>query len=182
MSKEIEIKVLNIDVEEIKEKLLEIGAIKVKEEIQQNIVFDTDDCLSKNGIDGYLRVRSVEDLISNEEYHEFTLKKKLCVDETSRVHEEIETRIEKPEVMVEIMKAVGIEVLHRGEKKRVSYKFEEILFEIDIWDEKTYPDPYMEIEVCKNEDLERAVRLLDLNESQLTTKSINTLRKEKNLK
>lgn len=181
MSKEIEIKVLNIDVDEIKKKLIEIGAKKVKDELQNNIVFDTDEYLSKNDIDGYLRVRSVRDLIQKNEHHEFTLKKKLCVDENSRVHEEVETNVENPNVIVKIMEAIGVKVLHTGEKHRESYEFEGILFEIDTWDEKTYPDPYMEIEVLKEEDLQRAIEYLELSESQLTTKSINKLREEKNL-
>ena len=52
------------------------------------------------------------------------------------------------------------------------------MFEIDTWDEETYPKPYLEIEVSSYEDLEKAITLLDLDRSQITTKAIDELRKD----
>ena len=56
--------------------------------------------------------------------------------------------------------------------------YENIMFEIDTWDEETYPKPYLEIEVSSYEDLEKAITLLNLDRSQITTKAIDELRKD----
>ncbi len=54
MQREIEVKVLNIDVEEMEEKLLSLGAKKISEEEQTNYTF-----IPEEGefADGYLRIR-----------------------------------------------------------------------------------------------------------------------------
>ncbi len=43
---------------------------------------------------------------------------------------------------------------------------------------ETYTKPYLEIEVSSEEDLEKAIKLLNLDRSQVTTKSIDELRKD----
>ena len=65
-----------------------------------------------------------------------------------------------------------------GYKHRRSYMYENIMFEIDTWDEKTYSKPYLEIEVTSDEELEKAINLLSLDRNQITTKSIDELRKD----
>ncbi len=56
--------------------------------------------------------------------------------------------------------------------------YENILFEIDTWDEETYAKPYLEIEVPSDEELEKAIRILNLDRSQITSKAIEELRKD----
>lgn len=182
MGKEIEVKVLNIDIVEIEKKLKKIGAIKVKEEYQENVLFDVKDKLIMAGINGYLRMRTVEDKLKNKVTHEFTLKKVVSSDGNMRINNEIETCIDCPENLIEILKALGIPVLGRGFKERISYELDGILFEIDKWDKKTYPDAYMEIEVSSENELYKAIELLDLNRKNITTKSIDELRKDKGMK
>ena len=56
--------------------------------------------------------------------------------------------------------------------------YENILFEIDTWDEQTYGKPYLEIEVNSDEELEKAIIMLNLDRSQITTNTIDELRKD----
>ena len=55
--REREVKVLNIDKEEIEQKLTDLGAVLVKDEDQINYRFDTDDSFLKKTYKGYLRIR-----------------------------------------------------------------------------------------------------------------------------
>ena len=70
---------------------------------------------------------------------------------------------------------LGYEQKRPGYKHRRSYMYENILFEIDTWDEQTYTKPYLEIEVTSDEELEKAIVLLNLDRSQITTKPIDCL-------
>ena len=55
--REREVKILNIDKEEIERKLINIGANLIKDENQINYRFDTDDGFLKKTYNGYLRIR-----------------------------------------------------------------------------------------------------------------------------
>lgn len=71
--KEIETRIIKIDIEEIRKKLLDLGAIKVKEESQINNIYDfSDKKLLKNK--GYARIRYIKDVIKNEEHYYMTVK------------------------------------------------------------------------------------------------------------
>ena len=56
--------------------------------------------------------------------------------------------------------------------------YENIMFQLDTWDEETYPRPYLEIAVSSYEDLEKAITLLHIDRSQITTKALDELRKD----
>jgi adenylate cyclase class 2 len=75
--REREIKVLNIDKEEIEKKLIDIGAVLVKDEDQINYRFDTDDCYLKNTHKGYLRIRIVKNNLSGETKSIMTFKRSI---------------------------------------------------------------------------------------------------------
>ena len=72
--KEIEIRIIDIDVQEIRMKLLNINAIKVKQENQINNIYDfSDKRLIKNK--GYARIRTVKDDLTNSTVHYITDRK-----------------------------------------------------------------------------------------------------------
>lgn len=175
--KEREVKVLNIDKEEIERKLINIGATLIKDENQINYRFDSDDGFLKKTYNGYLRIRITKNLINNEETHTFTFKRALKRD-TIRINEEIETEISDWENTAKILSFLGYKQKRPGYKHRKSYKYDDIIFEIDTWDKETYSKPYLEIEMNSEEDLEKAILLLDIDRSQVTTKPIDELSKE----
>ncbi|MDP3385620.1 MAG: class IV adenylate cyclase [Eubacteriales bacterium] len=175
--KEIEVKILNIEPEAMKNKLMDIGAVKVKDERQINMIFDTRDFYLDKGFNGYARIRVTEDILNNRQHKTFTLKKNITT-EGVRENTEYNMELTDDEQMIQILFGLGYELKHTGKKHRISYEFEGILFEIDIWDNDTYPYPYMEIEVNKEEDINRALEMLGIDKSNVTTKSIQQLRKE----
>jgi len=95
-----------------------------------------------------------------------------------RVNEEMSTDVSDWESAAKIIGLLGYEKKRPGYKHRRSYMYENILFEIDTWDEQTYGKPYLEIEVTSNEELEKAIIMLNLDRSQITTNTIDELRKD----
>ena len=177
MSKEMEVKVLDIDLDVLEDKLRSIGAELISFEEQKNIILDTDKKFKDSNIDGYLRIRETKNKLLNIVEKEITLKENLSRSLT-RENIEIESKISNIDSMLEILSKLGYEVSKIGYKTRRSYKYDGIRFDLDIWDRETYPLPYMEIEVEREEDLEKAIKLLDLDRKNITTKSIVELREE----
>lgn len=174
METEIEVKVLNVDLNEIEEKLIHLGAKLIAEELQVNTVIDSEDSYIQKGLNSYLRIRETTDLLNNKKTIKFTLKKNFETIKT-RKNIEITTIIDNKEAMIEILENLGYNVVREGFKKRKSYIFDGIKFDLDRWDEDTYPYPYMEIEVKNQSDLDKAIKLLNIDERNISTKSITEL-------
>lgn len=175
--REKEVKVLNIDKKAIEKKLINMGATLAKDEEQINYRFDTEDGFLKKTYNGYLRIRITKNNLTGEIKNTITFKKNINRD-SLRINEEIETDISDWENTAKIIELLGYKRKRPGYKHRKSYIYDNIMFEIDTWDEYTYPKPYLEIEVSTEEELEKAIRLLNLNRDEITTKPIDELRKE----
>ncbi|NLY66371.1 MAG: class IV adenylate cyclase [Tissierellia bacterium] len=181
MSKEIEVKVLGVSLMEMENKLKELGAELVAEEYQINTVIDTKDRYIEKHLNSYLRIRETSNLLTGKRTIKLTLKKNIG-KEKARENIEITTAIDDKKAMLEILKNLQFNVVQEGYKKRKTYVYENIRFDLDKWDENTYPYEYMEIEVKKEEDLDKAIELLDINKEQISTKSIMELREEEDKK
>lgn len=175
--REREVKVLNIDKDEIEKKLKKIGAVLIKDEEQTNIRFDTNDNFLKETYNGYLRIRITNNLLDGKIKNTLTFKKSISRDKM-RVNEETETEISNCEETIKILEFLGYNKKRPGYKHRRSYLYDNIIFEIDTWDKDTYAKPYLEIEMSSEEELEKAIKLLGLDRKQITTKSIFELRKD----
>lgn len=175
--KEREVKVLNIDKDEIEKKLKDVGAILLKDEEQTNIRFDTETDFLKKQYNGYLRIRITKNLLNGDTKNTLTFKKSISRGKL-RVNEETETEISNFEETVKIIEFLGYNKKRPGYKHRRSYSYDNITYEIDTWDIETYSKPYLEIEMSSEEELEKAIKLLNLDRSQITTKSIDELRKD----
>lgn len=175
--REIEVKVLNIDKDEIEKKLKDIGAVLIKDEEQTNIRFDTDDNFLKKTHNGYLRLRITKNLLQGDIKNTLTFKKNLSRDKF-RVNEETETEISNCEETIKIIELLGYNKKRPGYKHRKSYFYDDVTYEIDTWDKETYSKPYLEIEMSSDDELEKAIELLKLDRNQITTRSIDELRKD----
>ena len=175
--REREVKVLNIDKDEIEKKLIDVGAILLKDEEQTNIRFDTELDFLKKQYNGYLRIRITKNLLNGDTKNTLTFKKSVSRGKL-RVNEETETEISNSEETIKILQFLGYNKKRPGYKHRRSYSYDNITYEIDTWDIETYSKPYLEIEMSSEEELEKAIKLLDLDRSQITTKSIDELRKD----
>lgn len=175
MSSELEVKVLNIDKEILKERLVKLGARLIKVELQVNTIFmDVDSDIEGIG-NGYLRIRESRNLLNDETTNTFTFKRNIS-QEGFRKNEEIETKIEDRDSLVKILSCLNIDIKHIGKKERIRYELEGIKFDIDTWDSETYPKPYLEIEVNNPKDIKKAIELLGIEESDVTVESLKELR------
>lgn len=177
--KEFETRIIKIDVDNIRAKLNQINAIKVKEENQINNLFDFSDRRLLNN-KGYARIRIVEDLINNNNRYYMTTKKLLNQDKY-KVMEENETEILDSKAGENIFKSLGLELVQSVKKYRESYKYKNTLVEIDINEKSFCPFPYIEIETSDDKELEEVVELLGYSMEDTTSKTIYDILKELNI-
>lgn len=171
--KELETRIIKIDVDNIRKILNDNCAVKVKEENQVNDIYDFEDGrLLKDK--GYARIRTIDDLLNNKTVYYMTTKKMLSQD-TFKVMDENETIVEDKEAAEGIFNALGLKLHQSIKKYRESYKLKNGLVEIDINDPSFCPFPYIEIETDSEENLEQIVKLLGYTLEDTTSKTIYEL-------
>jgi adenylate cyclase class 2 len=147
--REIEVKILEVDVKETEEKLRKIGAQKIFEGELLTLYFDFEDRrLEREG--KVLRLRKKEDAVI------LTYKKVLSQDK-AKIMEEYELLVNSPELMQKIFKGLGVLPLYELRKRRISYNLDKINFEID-----KYPEipAFLEVEVSSLEELDGIISKL----------------------
>ena len=176
---ELETKIMDIDVENIRNILLSNNAEKVKMEDQINDIYDFEDgrLLSKKG---YARIRTVDDRLNNKIVYFMTTKKMLS-QERFKVMEENETIIENKKMGEGIFKSLGLILNESNKKYRESYKLHDCLIEIDINDKSFCPFPYLEIETTSEEKLEKVVNILGYTLEDTTSKTIYDILTERGI-
>lgn len=176
---ELETRIIDIDVENIRKILLSNGAEKVKMEDQINDIYDFEDSrLLENK--GYARIRTVNDMINNKVVYFMTTKKMLS-QERFKVMEENEVIINDKKMGEGIFKALGLILKESNKKYRESYKLHDCLIEIDINDKNFCPFPYLEIETTSEEKLEKVVKLLGYTLEDTTSQTIYDILSQKGL-
>lgn len=171
--KEIETRIIKIDVATIRNILIDNNAKKVKEENQINDIYDFEDnrLLNKKG---YARIRTIDDLINHKRVIYMTTKIMISQD-TFRVMEENEVLVDNKEAAENIFTSLGLIQTRSITRFRESYELEDGLVEIDINDKNFCPFPYIEIETDSEEKLERVVNLLGYKLEDTTSKTIYEL-------
>jgi len=155
--KEIEVKILEIEVEDIRKKLLALGAEKIFDGELNIINFDySDQRLIKEK--KVLRLRKV----GKEVELCFKGKKE---NSQFKTQEEIEVNTSAFKDTLAILEKIGLKIIYRGKKHRESYKLGKIRFEID-----TYPKipTYLEIEAPTEEEVKTTVEQLGYQMEQTT--------------
>jgi len=153
MLHEIETKILEVTIEDVIRKLVELGASKLQE---TRLIVDW--YRPKGTQEGqdlwFLRIRS-----NSDGKHEVTWKAKSQTLGVSRKHKEINFFIEDPEKLSDLFEEIGLEKYAHQEKDRVSFSLNTYQFDID-----TYPGmpTYMEIEGDSEENIKKAITLLGL--------------------
>lgn len=177
--KELETRIIDIDVDDIRNKMKSLGAIKVKSEDQVNEIYDFKDgrLLSNKG---YARIRTTVDRLTGKEVVFMTTKKMLSQG-TFKVMEENETIVENGEMARKIFTSLGLILQESISKYRESYKVNDSLIEIDINDKNFCPFPYLEIETTSNDKLEETLKLLGYTLSDTTSKTIYEILAERGI-
>jgi adenylate cyclase class 2 len=157
MAHEIETKVLDIDVNNIKHKLEELGAKKIQE---TRLVVDWFRIkgITEGEDPWFLRIRSYDG-----KKHEVTWKAKSDILGSVRKHKEINFLIQEPEKLADLFEELNLEKYAHQEKDRVSYVLKDWQFDID-----QYPKmpAYMEIEGSSEEHIQEALKLLKLEQNR----------------
>lgn len=169
---EIEVRILDINIEEMRDKLLKNNAVLVKKENQINKLFDFDDdkLLKSNA---YARIRIIEDLILNKDFFYMTFKKRIQNENINyKIMDEQEIRISDAIVGEKIFESLGLKLTREVNKYRESYKLFNTLVEIDVNDKEFYPNPYIEIEGDSIEEIDKVVKILGYKTEDVTSKSI----------
>ncbi|OCA98475.1 class IV adenylate cyclase [Clostridium beijerinckii] len=176
---ELETRIVDIDVENIRKILLSNGAEKVKMEDQVNDIYDFEDgrLLDKKG---YARIRTINDMINNKIVYFMTTKKMLSQGRF-KVMEENEVIIDNKTMGEGIFKSLGLVLKESNKKYRESYKLLDCLIEIDINDKSFCPFPYLEIETTSEEKLETVVKLLGYTLEDTTSQTIYDILSERGL-
>lgn len=175
MQREIEVKVLNIDIEKMKEKLESLGGKLINHEFQTNYTFVPKDEVGFSN--GYLRIRETIYTNGDDKEIELTFKEVKNVDDV-RINNEYTTHIDSVTMMIKIFEHIGLEIEYQGKKERMSYSYKNQRFDIDIWDKETYPEPYMEIEFTNQSMIDEIIEDLGIDKANVTNKSITELREE----
>ena len=170
MQREIEVKVLGIVPEEIESKLINLGGKKVCRQLQTNYTFEPENGEFEKG---YLRIR--ESTVDGKKSPIELTFKEVKDDEEVRINNEFTVHIDSVSMMTSILEKMGIKLKYKGEKERISYRYKGQRFDIDTWDEKTYPHPYMEIEFTNQSKIDEILDDLELDKEMVTTRSISDL-------
>jgi len=174
--KELETRIIKIDVANIRNILIQNGAKKIKEENQVNYIYDFEDgrLLAKKG---YARIRTIDDLLNKKIVYYMTTKRMLSQGMFKEM-EENETIIEDKNAGEAIFASLGLVLKESINKYRESYEIDGSLVEIDINDTSFCPFPYIEIETDSEQKLEQIVKLLGYTMEDTTSKTIYQLIEE----
>lgn len=151
MPKEYETQVLDIDVEEIKKKLRDLGAKETEEVLQRRRVFDIE-CLEEQGIGEWVRLRKVGDKTTITYKH----RKSTEIDGT----EEIEVEVEDFEKAEELLSKLSCWTAHYyQENKRIAFVLNDIEFTLDTWPKIP---TFLEVESSSKEKVIEGLKMLGL--------------------
>ncbi|AIY80714.1 CYTH domain-containing protein [Clostridium botulinum] len=167
---EIETRIMDIDIDNIRKILIDNGAENIKKEDQINDIYDFEDGKLLNN-KGYARIRTVTDNINNKVVYYMTTKKMLS-QERFKVMEENEVIVNDKKMAEGIFKSLGLKLKESNKKYRESYKIFDSLVEIDINEKKFCPFPYLEIETTSEENLDKVVKLLGYTLEDTTSQTI----------
>jgi adenylate cyclase class 2 len=168
---EIETKILDVDAEEIKNKLNSFGA---KEILNTRLVVDWFGLkgLTHDGDDPwFLRIRT-----DGEGNSEATWKGNRNFLGASSSHKEINLKTVDKEALANLFIEFGMELYAHQEKDRVSFVYKDWRFDLD-----QYPGmpAYLEIEGKSEESVQEAIKLLGLENKTATPNGERQVIKEK---
>ena len=166
MQTEYEVKILDINVEEIKKKLEELGAKKVAERNMRRYVYDliVD---SENNCSKWARLRDNGEKITltvkdiSQKGIDGTKESEIIVEDFSKAHD--------------LMCAMGFESKAYQENKRSSYKLGDTEFEIDSWPKIP---TYLEIEGKSVEEVKKTIELLGFKIENTTSIGVTEVYKK----
>lgn len=172
---EIEVKVLGIDIEAVKDRIIKLGGKLVKKEIQQNYYYDLPPYIENQN--GYIRLRAVHNLL-DDSYKNILCIKKIIFQGNYRMSEEHEFEVLNTDECKRFFEAMELKFQSREDKYRESYFFKDALVEIDIWEKEVFPHPYIEIEAASEDKIYEILAALNIPKDKATSKNLSEIKKE----
>lgn len=161
---EYECTVLNIDLEYIKSKLESLGAKNKGEKFQRRYTYDFNP-VRKNS---WIRLRT------NGENATICIKE--IVDKTKiGGTKELETEVGDFDTTNEILERLGYHHRNYQENKRISYELNGVSIEVDSW---PLIPTYIEIEGSSESEVLKVLKLLEVEENNVTTLDVSSIFKE----
>lgn len=167
---EFEAKFLNVDIEALEKRLVEIGATKVGEFFYKRQVMDYPD-LRMDSSGAWLRVRDEGDRVT------LGYKRRLGMDKhdgstSDTGMEEIEVTVSDFDKTRELLHKVGLIDKFYQENKRIRWEKDGVEFDIDSWPKL---NPYLEIEADSWEKVDQAIGWLGLDPADKKVFSTNQI-------
>ena len=160
MKTEFELRVLEINHEEIIKRLEELGAIKQFERFQRRYVYDVEPGveskwmrLRTNGLKSTLTIKEVKDK---------------TIDGTK----ELEIEVNDFDKTYEILEKLGYSPRAYQENKRIQYLLNEVEIDLDCW--PMIPE-YVEIEGKNEEEVRDTLRKLNLENEKVTSLDVESI-------
>ncbi len=163
---EIEVKILNIEPETLRQRLRAAGCQRLRREFQRNRMYDYPDQRLYQQEDGsYIRIREQRDLDSGVRSNLLTLKKTLSRS-GYKIADETETEVSDADSCEQFLLKLGFVRTRIDEKRRETWTLPGLHFEIDHW---AGLPPYLEIEATSEAEVERGLALLGYSLADTTT-------------
>lgn len=143
---EIEVKFLDVDPVAMEELLEDVGAERVFDEVFEEWIFQKAEWLP---VHGRVRLRMNQD--------KAILTYKETVRDSSEGNTEIEFLVSDRDQALAFIEKMGIPMIRHQQKRRIHYKFDGAVVEIDFWPQIP---PLVEIEADSKETIERVATKL----------------------
>ena len=150
---EVELKFLDIDVNEIKSKLEKLGAVLIYDTYIESYSFYSNDFHGSDSSKKYLRVRKIDNEI-------IVTYKDPAKDSDMTLRQEVEISVNDYENTLLLFEKLGFKKGGVFRKHRVHYEFNNIHFELDTLE--NIPT-YLEIETTSEDDMRFMCVKLDLD-------------------
>jgi len=164
MKTEYEVKILDVDVEEIKKKLEGIGAEKYLEREMRRYVYDIEPADQSR----WIRLRD------NGEKITLTIKK--IENDNIDGTKEIEVKVDNFDKTNLLLNELGFSHKAYQENRRISYRLDGVKIEIDFWPKIP---PYIEVEGASEEEIEKVIKMLGYKMAQTTSMGTTKVYEEK---
>ena len=151
MDTEIEVKFVDVDHDEIREKLTQLGAVcEIPMRTMRRCALDSD--FMRDGKDAFVRVRDEGDLI--------TMTYKQYDSQTLHGTKEIEITVSDYQKAIEILKQAGLSASTFQETRRENWRLGDTEIMLDEW---PWLNPYIEIEGHDEDSVKKVAKSLEFD-------------------
>jgi len=158
---EFETKVIDFNVDEIIQKLRDLGADETPEMLLKRYVFD----MESKDIE-WIRLRAVGDKTF------LAYKKKIRGNVTLGKTEEIEVEVSDFDRTAELMKKISFKRIFYQENRRHLFVLDQVEYAIDLW---PLIPPYLEIEAESEERVNQALKALGLEDKSVGDRDVTEI-------